>query len=138
MMVHDWGGPIGFAVAGRHPQRFTVLVIGNTFAWTKSDLLTQVFSRTFRGPICGWLILKRNLFVETILPANVRMKRLQSAVMDGYLGPLPTPESRKPQYIFARQNSSQQTMAGRSRASTAATSHPTRADPVANPRHRIP
>ena len=33
MMVHDWGGPIGFAVTARHPERFTAFVLGNTFAW---------------------------------------------------------------------------------------------------------
>jgi haloalkane dehalogenase len=103
MMVHDWGGPIGFAAATRQPERFTAFVIGNTFAWPKSDLFTQVFSRTFGGPIGGWLILKRNFFVETILPANVRAEKLTSAVMDAYRGPFPTPESRKPQHIFARQ-----------------------------------
>jgi haloalkane dehalogenase len=101
MMVHDWGGPIGFAVATRHPERFSAFVIGNTFAWPKSDLLTQIFSRTFGGPIGAWLILKRNFFVESILPANVRTKGLPSTVMDGYRGPFPTPESRKPQHVFA-------------------------------------
>ena len=35
MMVQDWGGPIGFAVATRHPQRFSAFVIGNTWAWPK-------------------------------------------------------------------------------------------------------
>src|SRR5262249_10195827 len=38
-----------------------------------------------------------------ILPANVRAKRLPSAVMDAYRGPFPTPESRRPQQIFAGQ-----------------------------------
>jgi haloalkane dehalogenase len=45
MMVQDWGGPIGFAVAVRHPERFSAFVIGNTWAWPKSDLGTQMFSR---------------------------------------------------------------------------------------------
>src|SRR5919198_2024713 len=27
MMVQDWGGPIGFAVATRHPERFAAFVI---------------------------------------------------------------------------------------------------------------
>jgi haloalkane dehalogenase len=103
MMVHDWGGPIGFAVATRHPERFTAFVIGNTFAWPKSDFLAQVFSRTLGGPIGAWLVLKRNFLVETALPANVRAKELPSAVMDAYRGPFPTPESRRPQHIFARQ-----------------------------------
>ena len=35
MMVQDWGGPIGFAVATRHPERFAAFVIGNTWAWPK-------------------------------------------------------------------------------------------------------
>jgi len=43
MMVQDWGGPIGFAVATRHPDRFAAFVIGNTWAWPKSDPGTQVF-----------------------------------------------------------------------------------------------
>ncbi|MFD6357787.1 alpha/beta fold hydrolase [Nocardia tengchongensis] len=37
LMVQDWGGPIGFAVATRHPDRFSAFVIGNTWAWPKSD-----------------------------------------------------------------------------------------------------
>jgi haloalkane dehalogenase len=30
MMVQDWGGPIGFAVATRRPERFARFVVGNT------------------------------------------------------------------------------------------------------------
>jgi haloalkane dehalogenase len=37
MMAQDWGGPIGFAVATRHPARFAAFVIGNTWALPKSD-----------------------------------------------------------------------------------------------------
>jgi haloalkane dehalogenase len=37
LMVQDWGGPIGFAVATRHPDRFSAFVIGNTWAWPKFD-----------------------------------------------------------------------------------------------------
>src|SRR5262249_28039447 len=33
MMVQDWGGPIGFALATRHAHRFAAFVIGNTWAW---------------------------------------------------------------------------------------------------------
>ncbi len=36
---------MGFAVAVRHPERFSAFVIGNTWAWPKSDLGTQMFSR---------------------------------------------------------------------------------------------
>ena len=36
LMMQDWGGPIGFAVATRHPDRFSAFVLGNTWAWPKA------------------------------------------------------------------------------------------------------
>jgi len=103
MMVQDWGGPIGFAVATRHRERFSRFVIGNTWAWPKSDLGTQVFSRVLGGPIGGYLITRRNLFVENILPGNVKRTKLSAEVMDAYRGPFPTPESRRPLHVFPRE-----------------------------------
>ena len=103
MMVQDWGGPIGFAVAGRHPDRFAAFVIGNTWAWPKSDPGTQFFSRLMGGPIGGYLILRRNVFVEQIIPRNVRRKQLPEAVMAAYRGPFPTPESRRPIHVLPRE-----------------------------------
>src|SRR5438445_9769910 len=100
MMVQDWGGPIGFAVAGRIPDRFMAFVIGNTWAWPKSDPGTQVFSRTLGGPFGRYLIGRRNVFVERIIPAGVRRTKLPREVMDAYRGPFPTPESRRPMYVF--------------------------------------
>jgi haloalkane dehalogenase len=103
LMVQDWGGPIGFAVATRHPDRFSAFVIGNTWAWPKSDPGTQAFSRLLGGPIGGWLILQRNFFVERIIPAGVRRKQLPAAVMNAYRGPFPTPQSRRPVHAFPRE-----------------------------------
>ena len=103
MMVQDWGGPIGFAVATRHPDRFAAFVIGNTWAWPKSDPGTQVFSRLMGGPIGGYLILRRNAFVERIIPSNVKRRELPAEVMDAYRGPFPTPESRRPMHVFPRE-----------------------------------
>jgi haloalkane dehalogenase len=103
LMVQDWGGPIGFAVATRHPDRFSAFVIGNTWAWPKSDLGTQVFSRLLGGRIGGWLILRRNFFVERIIPMGVQRKKLPERVMNAYRGPFPTPESRRPVHVFPRE-----------------------------------
>jgi haloalkane dehalogenase len=103
MMVQDWGGPIGFAVATRHPDRFAAFVIGNTWAWPKSDPGTQLFSRLLGGPIGRRLIAQRNVFVERILPGGVRRRSLPDAVMDAYRGPFPTPASRRPTAVFPRE-----------------------------------
>jgi haloalkane dehalogenase len=52
------------------------------------------------GPIGGYLILRRNFFVERIIPGGVKRKRLSDTVMDAYRGPFPTPESRRPMHVF--------------------------------------
>jgi haloalkane dehalogenase len=103
MMVQDWGGPIGFAVAGRNPDRFRAFVIGNTWAWPKSDPGTQFFSRLMGGPVGGYLILRQNFFVEQIIPRNVKRKKLPEAVMAAYRGPFPTVDSRRPVHVFPRE-----------------------------------
>ena len=103
MMVQDWGGPIGFAAATRNPERFSGFVIANTWAWPKSDLGTQAFSRLLGGPVGGYLILKRNFFVERILPGGVNRRKLSERVMAAYRGPFPTPETRHPVHVLPRE-----------------------------------
>jgi haloalkane dehalogenase len=103
MMVQDWGGPIGFGVATRHPDRFAGFVIGNTWAWPKSDMGTQVFSRLLGSPIGGYLIRRRNFFVETVIPSSLKRTKLDERTMDAYRGPFPTPESREPVHVFPRE-----------------------------------
>jgi haloalkane dehalogenase len=103
MMVQDWGGPIGFGVAVRQPARFAGFVLGNTWAWPKSDPGTQAFSRLLGGPIGRHLILQRNFFVEKAIPGSMRLKHLPEEVMNAYRGPFPTPESRVPVHVFPRE-----------------------------------
>ena len=103
MMVQDWGGPIGFAVAVRLPERYDAFVIGNTWAWPKSDPPTQLFSRFLGGPAGRRLIANRNLFVEQALPGGVNRVELSDEVMDAYRGPFPTPGSRMPTWVFPRE-----------------------------------
>jgi haloalkane dehalogenase len=102
-MVQDWGGPIGLAVAIRHPERVAAVVIANTFAWPKTDTATRLFSRIMGGPIGSYLVLWRNAFVEWILPGNVRRTKLPPRVMAAYRGPFPTPGSRWPTQVFPRE-----------------------------------
>ncbi len=103
MMVQDWGGPVGFAIATRHPERFDAFIIGNTWAWPKADPGTQLFSRLLGGPLGSYLILHRNFFIENILANNVKLKKLSETVMDAYRGPFPTAESRVPMHVFPRE-----------------------------------
>jgi haloalkane dehalogenase len=72
-------------------------------AGPKADLGTQIFSRLLGGPVGGYLILKRNFFVEKILPGNVKRAKLSAEVMDAYRGPFPTADSRRPLHVFPRE-----------------------------------
>jgi haloalkane dehalogenase len=104
MMVQDWGGPIGFAVAVRHPDRFRAFVIGNTFAWPMTaNRGARIFSGVLGSPVGGVLIKRFNLFVEGALGRGVRRRKLAPEVMEAYRGPFPTPESRRPVHVFPRE-----------------------------------
>ena len=49
IMVQDWGGPIGFNVALKNPERINGFVIGNTWAWPLERRGQKVFSAMMGG-----------------------------------------------------------------------------------------
>jgi haloalkane dehalogenase len=60
LMVQDWGGPIGFWVATRHPEWFRAFVIGNTRAWPmRGERSTEWFSKALGSPVPGGLLVRR-------------------------------------------------------------------------------
>jgi haloalkane dehalogenase len=102
LLVQDWGGPIGFAVAGEQPERFDAYVVGNTWAWSMRDnRAARAFSAFLGGPIGRFLIERRNFFVERIIPRATR--DVPERVMEMYRGPFPTPESRRPVAVLPKQ-----------------------------------
>jgi haloalkane dehalogenase len=102
LLVQDWGGPIGFAAAARAPERFTAFAIGNTWAWPMTAMSARIFSGFLGGPIGGYLIKRRNFFVERIIPAGTKKVGPDERVMEHYRRPFPTPESRVPMHVFPR------------------------------------
>jgi haloalkane dehalogenase len=104
LVVNDWGGPIGLSVAGRHPQWFSRLLIGNTWAWpVNGDPHFEWFSRFFGGPVGRALIGRFNLFVNVFVPKGHTRRRLTAQEMAHYRAPFPTPDSRRPTSVFPRQ-----------------------------------
>jgi haloalkane dehalogenase len=102
-LSHDWGGPIGFATAARMPDRFLSFAIGNTWAWPMDrNPGARIFSGVLGGPIGGYLIKRRNFFVEKIIPGGTKRVGPDERVMEHYRRPFPTPESRVPMHVFPR------------------------------------
>ena len=106
LVVHDWGGPLGFSWAHRHED----LVAGICYMETLLRPLTwdewpETGKRIFAGmrsPTGEDLVLQKNVFVERILPASV-MRDLEPEVMDRYRKPYVAPESRRPVLQWPRE-----------------------------------
>jgi haloalkane dehalogenase len=102
-IVQDWGGPVGLGAAVADPDRYERLIIGNTWAWP-SNLWTRGFSQVMGGRLTGELMSQRlNMFVGRMIPGMMRRRTLSPAELAMYAGPFPTPESRAPARIFARE-----------------------------------
>jgi haloalkane dehalogenase len=94
VMGQDWGGPIGLATALEHRDRTSGLVFANTWYWPAEGPALNGFSLVMGSPPMQWLILKRNFFVERLVPAGVA-RPLAPEVMEVYRALQPTPEARR-------------------------------------------
>lgn len=102
-VMQDWGGPIGLAVAERHPERIQALVIANTWAWpVMGDRRFERFSKLLGGRAGGFFIRRFNAFVNLLVPVGVRHK-VPREVMTAYRQPLATPARREATHVFPRE-----------------------------------
>jgi len=105
LMVQDWGGPIGFWVATRHPERFRGFVVGNTWAWPISgDRATEWFSKALGSAGLGGAMVKRaDIFTNVFMRTGIKRKKLTVDERFMYQRPHPTPESRIPVHVMPRE-----------------------------------
>lgn len=102
VMGQDWGGPVGMDVASRLPDRFSGLVMGNTWYWPADTLSLRSFSLVMGSPPLQWLIVRRNFFVTTLMKRMLR-RPLAEEVFAHYTDVVPTPESRRGIAAFPQQ-----------------------------------
>lgn len=104
MVVQDWGGPIGINYAVRNRANLRGIVVMNTWAW-RASLLQTLFSFAMGGwPIGYWLQTRRNYFASSMLPDGIFHKeKVTEGFRKAYTDPFPTPQSRKPTWVFPRQ-----------------------------------
>jgi haloalkane dehalogenase len=102
IMMQDWGGPIGLALALERAERVRGLVMGNTWFWPLRNLMTKFFSKTMSTRFMQRQILQKNFFVERIMP-NAMSTRLPKAEMDHYRNAQPNPQARVGVAEFPRQ-----------------------------------
>jgi cis-3-alkyl-4-acyloxetan-2-one decarboxylase len=85
LVVHDWGGAIGFGLVTRYPELFDKIVILNTAAYP-SPHIPATINLLRQGRFGEWLTRKFNLFAwpATFMTTE---KPLPRAIKQGYLLP---------------------------------------------------
>jgi len=101
LMGQDWGGPIGMDVASRDSDRFTGLVLGNTFFFPSTFRMQRIFSKVTGTRFMQRQLIERSLFVRRIMKALVQvpMSHAEFAHYDDVAG---TPESRIGHAVFPK------------------------------------
>ena len=107
MVVHDWGGPLGFDWLRRHAEAAKGVAFMETIVtpmswdgWPKQA--RQVF-QGFRSPAGENMVLEKNVFVERVLPGSI-IRDLGEAEMAVYRRPFSEPgEARRPTLTWPRQ-----------------------------------
>lgn len=103
LMVNDWGGPIGLSVAAAHSDRFSRLIVANSWAWPiAGDPHFERFSAVMGGSLGRFLVTRVRPFIKVLISKGHARRRLSDAEMAHYRGPFPTPESRLPAIVLIR------------------------------------
>lgn len=103
LVVHDWGGMIGFAYAARHPDRVSKIVVTNTAAFHRpagKKLPWQL--RLARGPLGEFLIRRWNWFCTGAADRCVVRRPLPPDVRAMYLKPYDTWANRVAVWKFVQ------------------------------------
>ena len=108
LVVHDWGGALGFNWARRHAERVAGIAYMETIV-RPMDMATEwpepvreLFG-ALRSPAGEEMILQKNVFVERILPGSI-LRDLSDDEMNEYRRPFAEPgEGRRPTLTFPRQ-----------------------------------
>jgi haloalkane dehalogenase len=107
LVVHDWGSALGFDWARRHSNRVKGLVymeaIVRPLDWGEWPEQSRPLFEALRSDAGEDLILRKNIFVERILPASV-IRELTESEMAEYRRPFEAAgEDRRPTLDWPRQ-----------------------------------
>ena len=86
LVVHDWGGAIGFGWAGRHPEKVGRIVITNTAAFASTRIPLRIALCRFPG-LGPWAVRALNAFAGPATWMAMSRRSLSPAERDGYLFP---------------------------------------------------
>jgi haloalkane dehalogenase len=105
LIVHDWGGALGFHRATRYPEQIKAIAhmeaVAMPLRWEDFGEAAGMF-RGLRSEQGEQMILDHNFFVETILPRSM-FRALTEQEMAAYREPFLEREARLPTLVWPRQ-----------------------------------
>lgn len=108
LVIHDWGSALGFDWARCNPERvkgicFMEAIVAPVKSWDHWPEDARQIFKAMRSPAGEEIILKKNLFIEGILPSAI-MRPLSETEMAVYRMPfLNAGEDRRPTLTWPRQ-----------------------------------
>jgi haloalkane dehalogenase len=106
LVLHDWGSVLGFDWANQHRDRvqgvaFMEAIVA-PMAWSEFPSAVRQLFQGFRSPRGERMVLEQNIFVESVLPAQIR-RQLNDEEMGHYRQPFANPgEDRRPTLSWPR------------------------------------
>lgn len=104
LVVHDFGGPIGFGLALSRPKRVANLVLFNTWLWaTAEDSAVEKIDKLINSSMGRFLYFQLNFSPKVLLKKGFYdRKKLTRKIHKHYLLPFPNSRSRKGPYTLAQ------------------------------------
>ena len=107
LVIHDWGSALGFDWARRNADRVKAIAymegIVRPVLWEEWNQQARPVFEGFRSEAGEDMVLRKNVFVEKVLPGSV-LRGLTEAEMTVYRRPFLTPgEDRRPTLTWPRQ-----------------------------------
>lgn len=103
LVLHDFGGPIGFSAALAMPHRIRRVAIINSWLWsTRGEPDYESMKKILSGPILPFLYIYANFSARFILPRSFEKKKLSSHIHKHYTAPFNKRSLRHGPLGFAR------------------------------------
>ena len=107
LVLHDWGSALGFHWAREHQERVRAIAYMEAIvmplpSWEDWPENARGIFQGFRSEKGEDLILKRNLFIEAVLPNSI-LRNLTEEEMAAYRAPFSREEDRQPMLNWPRQ-----------------------------------
>jgi pimeloyl-ACP methyl ester carboxylesterase len=103
LVLHDFGGPIGFHFAMKYPEKVKRIVIMNSWLWNFSEEpVFKSFHRIINSPLTPFLYKQLNFSPRFLLPKSFGKNKPSRRILKHYTKPFANASQRNGALAFAR------------------------------------